>query len=281
MELVVRRFGLGRVVGEPVRVAGGLSNELWRVVTSGGVFAVKRMVVNAERAEFVGNVEAAYAVERRAFGAGVAMPEPVGVPGTSAALARVGGSLFRVHRWVEGRAPGAGLAVEAASLLAGIHAAGSGRRERLPGTEWGGDRWGAEVAGLARRVGAGPGAGLVVDSHRDLDPKNTLVGAGGTLLAVDWDAAGPVGAVHEAAALALDWSDGDPVVFASAVRAYSAVSGVAVPAEPWVFAGWVAAQGGWLDHQAGPDGSPSEAASALARLRRLADGLDSLLAAQF
>src|SRR5690242_7846132 len=101
MERVTRRFGLGRPAGEPVRVAGGLSNELWRVVTDQGVYAVKRMVVHADRPDFVSNVEAAYGVERRAWERGVPMPEPVPVGGR--ALAEVDGGLFRVHRWAEGR----------------------------------------------------------------------------------------------------------------------------------------------------------------------------------
>jgi len=90
----------------------------------------------------------------------------------------------------------------------------------------------------------------VVDSHGDLDRKNTVRRADGVLLALDWDAAGPVGAVHEAAGLALDWSAADPAVFAAAVHAYVRRSGVTIPAQPWIFAGWVAAQGGWLDYNA-------------------------------
>src|SRR5690349_6153714 len=107
---------------------GGLSNELWRVPTAAGVFAVKRMVVNADRPDFVANVEAAFAVERRAFAAGVPMPEPVPEPSGGRALASVGGSWYRVHRWVEGRA-GVGSATDAVRLAAAIHAVGRPRWE--------------------------------------------------------------------------------------------------------------------------------------------------------
>jgi thiamine kinase-like enzyme len=138
-----------------------------------------------------------------------------------------------------------------------------------------------DLAELARRVASGPEQVLVVDSHGDLDRKNTLLRADGTLLALDWDAAGPVGAVHEAAGLALDWSDGDPAIFAKAVSTYTRRSGVAVAAQPWIFAGWVAAQGGWLDYNAAQrGGSPlgrAEVTGTLARLRRLAADLDTLL----
>jgi hypothetical protein len=97
LEEVCRVFGLGKMRDEPVEVAGGLSNEMWRVVTDGGAFAVKRMIVNAERPGFVDAVEASFAVERRAWSAGIPMPEPV--PCGRRALARVGGgALVRVQR---------------------------------------------------------------------------------------------------------------------------------------------------------------------------------------
>jgi hypothetical protein len=93
IDRVAHRFELGGLVADAVRVPGGLSNELWRLVTRDGVFAVNRMIVNADRPGFVDKVEAAFAVERRAWVAGVAMPQPVAVPGTRRALAQVEGSL--------------------------------------------------------------------------------------------------------------------------------------------------------------------------------------------
>jgi phosphotransferase family enzyme len=277
---VARHFALGRLTAPPARVAGGLSNELWRVTTDLGDFAVKRMVVNAGQPDFVANVEAAFAVEQRAFRAGIAMPAPVAVAGR--ALASVAGSLFRVHRWVDGT-PGAGTATQAAELLTAIHAAGAARWEPSPVLDRPGaesvldrlaGRWGADLAELARRVRCGPDRMPVVDSHRDLDRKNTLRTADGALLALDWDAAGPIGAVHEAASVALDWSDGDPAVFREAIRAYR---GEPVPAEPWIFAFWVAAQGGWLDYNATHRPGSPEVAGTLTRMRTLAANLDRLL----
>lgn len=282
IERVARRFGLGRPGPAPVRVPGGLSNELWRVGTDAGVFAVKRMVVNANLPGFAGDIEAAYRIERRAWAAGVAMPEPVAAPRTGRALAEVEGSLFRVHRWVDGR-PGAGSAREAAGLIASIHAVGNPRRATPPDAGWTADRWGPDVVALAERVRPVPGRQLVVDTHRDLDRKNALRTPDGRLMALDWDAAGPAGAVPDAVSLAVDWSDGDAAVFADALRAYSEHTGVGVPAQPWIFAGWVAAQGGWLDYNAthrreSPRGR-AEVTGTLARLRALAARLDDLLAA--
>lgn len=278
---VAARFALGRPVRAPVRVPGGLSNELWRLDTEHGVFAVKRMVVNADLPAFVENVEAAFRIERRAWTAGVPMPEPIAEPSSGHALARVDDELFRVHRWVDGR-EGTGAPVAAAALLARIHAAGEARWVSMPTPVWTAGRRDADLGRLAHRVGSRPDRALVVDSHGDLDRKNTLQRADGVLMAVDWDAAAAVGAVHEAVGLALDWSDAEPGAFAEAIAEYVRRSGVVVPAQPWVFAGWVAAQGGWLDynatHRADTALGSAEVHATLARLHRVAARMDALLA---
>ncbi|MBU2663580.1 hypothetical protein KOI35_08685 [Actinoplanes bogorensis] len=343
---VVERFGLGRLSGKPVAVSGGLSNELWRVRTENGEFAVKRMIVNAREPRFVANVEAAFLIEQRAWNAGVPMPEPIAEPGSGRALIRaegdsehdsagdsedvVKGGLFRVHRWVDGRA-GAGDPDQAAELLATIHAAGRPRWEatradvtradvtRADITR--ADVTGADVQApltkahldgdgpitlhlvhttradatrqdeatprdpdlvdLVRRVSRGPDRMLVVDSHQDLDRKNTLLRSDGTLLALDWDAAGPIGAVPEAVGLALDWADGDRDAFVRAVTAYRRRSRIRVEAQPWIFGAWVDAAVGWLDyntlHRAGEDLGRAEIAATTTRLNALARDLDSWL----
>lgn len=279
---VAARFELGQPMCEPVEVSGGLSNQLWRLDTEHGAFAVKRMVANADLPSLVENVEAAFTIERRAWAAGVPMPEPIVEPSSGRALARVDEALFRVHRWVDGT-PGAGSPVEAAALLARIHAVSQARWARMPMRGWAADRWSAELARLTHRVAAGPDRVLVVDSHGDLDRKNTVRQVDGTLVALDWDAAGPVGAVHEAAGVALDWSEAQPSVFAEAIATYGQHSGVVVPARPWVFAGWVAGQGGWLDynatHRADTALGRGEVQTTLSRLHQLASRMDALLAA--
>jgi hypothetical protein len=281
-ERVAATFELGRLVRPAESVPGGLSNDLWRLEAERGAFAVKRMVVHADLPSFAENVEGAFLVERHAWGAGVAMPEPIADPSTGRALARIDGSLFRVHRWVEGRGGDLPL-VEVAGLLASIHAAGKPRWASSSGPAWSPDRWGADVVRLAQRVEGRPERCLMVDSHRDLDRKNTLRGGDGVLMAVDWDAAGPVCAVQEAVAVAVDWSAADPDGFAAIIEAYVRGSGIAVPAQPWVFAWWVAAQGEWLDYNATQRGDTALGAAeveiALARLHGLAAGLDALLAA--
>jgi hypothetical protein len=296
-EEIAARFALGRLVAAPEPVTGGLSNDLWRVRTESGEYGVKRMVTNATRPDFTANVESAFLIEQRAWIAGVPMPEPVPDPATGRALARIEGAPVRVHRWVEGTpvesaaargAPGGGTpgrgaaagglpvgsaAADGAALLAVIHAAGRSWRGAPPEPVWDGRRWGPEVGELGRRVAQAPRQVLVVDSHRDLDPKNTLRRSDGVLVALDWDAAGPVSAVREAVAVALDFGGTGAAAFGAALHAYRG----GVPAEPWVFGGWVAAQGGWLDHQAATGGSDRE--PTLGRLRDLAASLDDLLGA--
>ena len=271
---VTQHFALGAPTAEPVRVPGGLSNDLWRLTTHHGTYAVKRMVVNATRPGFVANVEASFQVELRAFRAGVPMPEPVPDPRTGRALAALDDGLYRVHRWIDGH-PAAGHPSEAAALLARIHTAGHPRRAATPDTTWSGQRW-----HLAELTTPQPEHTLVVDSHRDLDRKNTLRTPQGRLIALDWDAAGPISAVHEAVALALDWSDADPAVFAETLQAYAEEAGHLPPAQPWIFGGWTAAHGGWLDHLAEhrPD-DHAEIDGTLTRLRRLATTREDLLTA--
>jgi hypothetical protein len=78
-------------------------------------------------------------------------------------------------------------------------------------------------------------------------------------------------------------SEAEPGLFGEIVGAYVRLSGVVVPAHPWVFAGWVAGAGGWLDYNATRRGDTSlgasEVAVTLARLRGVRARMDALLMA--
>lgn len=258
-------FGLGRI-RTAIPVAGGLSNDLWRVETSAGRYAVKVMRTHADRPEFSRNVEAAFSVERRAFSDGVACPEPILAPG-GGCLQRVGGRWVRVHRWVEGEPATAGEhGRQAGALLATIHRAGEVSIAALDDEPWDERAWASMAEGdhvpsslaaalrsaaveLAELEAGTSAAGLAVahvGSHGDLDPKNTLV-VDGRLLALDWDAAGSRSQAREAVTVALDWSS-DPIGFRWVLDGYLSAGGGSVPAEPWVLGGWVSALGGWLVH---------------------------------
>lgn len=295
-----RLFGLGPVTSA-LPVTGGLSNDMWRVTTDRGAFAVKVMRVNADRPDFEANVEAAFLVERAAFDKGVPCPEPVPLS-DGRCLARVHGAWVRVHRWVEGSPPAPGeRSADAAALLAAIHAGAPPSVAALDDEPWDAEGWasladqtgmpadlsaalrGAAVAlaGVETETSAPGRLDVHVLSHGDLDPKNTLV-VQGTLMAVDWDAAGPRSQVREAVAVALDWTR-DPHDFRATINAYRDARGVDVPAEPWVFGGWVSALGGWLVHhamtRAGTDQGRHEIVSTMQRLTALSADLPRYVAA--
>jgi Ser/Thr protein kinase RdoA (MazF antagonist) len=259
-------FGLGQPL-ESVPVAGGLSNDMWRLQTDTGTFAVKVMRAHATNPDFRENIEAAYAVETNAHRRGVPCPEPVGSE-DGRCLAEVAGELVRAHRWVDGKVvDGRRWLEQAGSLLAQVHGAADPFVAPLDDEPWDVEGWAslgdhadmpADLAQtlrdaaptLARLESATAAPGLEtmhVDSHGDLDPKNTLA-VGDSLTAVDWDAAG-----------------------------------VRVPADPWVLGGWVSALGGWLVHNATSRAHEAigqqETRQTCERLVRLHRNLDRYLAA--
>ncbi len=295
-------LGLGQVL-DSVKVAGGLSNDLWRVRTERGVFALKVMVINADQPDFVTNLERSFDVERRAFAAGVPMPRPITVPGhRDRCLLAHGGSLARAHHWVDAAPVDPQQhAARAGALLAQIHRSSNVRSQPLDDEPWSASEWCAladqceadptlqasirsaapDLAELEAVTADSPGDVIVLDSHRDLDPKNALVTPSG-LLALDWDAAGPVPAAREAVQVALDWTT-DVAGFAQVVAAYRAASPHPVPDAPWVFGGWVSALGGWLVYNASRRADTElgvrEARTTLARLEHLHGALPQYVAA--
>ena len=294
-------FGLGRV-RTMIRVEGGLSNEMWRVATESGEFAVKVMRAHADAAEFRDNVEAAFKIERSALRAGIPCPEPKPTP-EGLALLRVDGAWLRAHRWCEGSNPSPGDHLEDAGfLLAKIHRAGRKSVRTLDDQPRQGRTWDAlaELPGLpgplsdqlrsaapelARLEAATAASSRLVteyaDSHGDLDPKNTLF-ASGQLLAVDWDAAGPRSIAQEAVCLALDWAE-DVEGFRRVLTAYADSSATTLPPEAWTFGGWVAALSGWLiynvEQRADTDLGLREASETCARLLSVHRTLDEHVSA--
>lgn len=303
MEATVRKgadaFGLGRIEALS-RVEGGLSNDMWRVRSSEGDFAVKVMRAHAEAPEFRGNIEFAFEIELRAFRAGVPCPEPRPTP-EGRALRRVDGCWLRAHRWYDGTMSAVGEHIDAAGdLLARVHRVGRETVLPLEDRPMGQRRWAelAEPPGLpdsasdqlrtaapalaqleSRTLTCCGELAVLVDSHGDLDPKNTLL-SGGRLLAVDWDAAGPRSYAREAVSLALDWSD-DTAGFRQALGAYVESSGRAIPAEPWVFGGWVDGMSAWLaynaEHRSRTALGTREVADACTRLLAVHRSLDEYL----
>ncbi|UVY82396.1 phosphotransferase [Brachybacterium sp. NBEC-018] len=293
-------LGLGRVTAMSP-VDGGLSNDMWRVGTDEGEFAIKVMRVHADSAGFQDSIESAFVVEKRAFRAGVPCPEPMPTS-EGRALLRAEGTWVRAHRWCEGTAAAPGECLEEAGhLLARIHRVGRRSTGAISDRPHGGHAWRAlgDQGGLPAlladqlRAAATRLARLesmtavsahrrveLADSHGDLDPKNTLRSAE-QLLAVDWDAAGRRSLERESVGLALDWATGI-TSFHRVLSAYTGSTGLRLPAEPWVFGGWVAALSDWLvfnvEHRAESDLGRREASQTCDRLLALHRDLDAHLA---
>lgn len=93
--VVCDAFGLGLAVTRGLRVAGYYHNEVWRLDTITGAYAVKRLPPSAAPA-----VE----IEVAAWRAGIPVPEPVPSPATGAYVVPIGDGSVRVHRWLDGKA---------------------------------------------------------------------------------------------------------------------------------------------------------------------------------
>lgn len=270
-------FGLGLAVTRGLRVAGYYHNEVWRIDTLTGAYAVKRLPPDAAPA-----VE----VELAALRAGIPMPEPVPSPAAGAYVVPCGDGAVRVHRWLDGKAPALEdltpeLSAAMGALVADVHAAGRGAapREAPPADPAGPCATAAEtgLAALEAATARPAGTGTLTMSHGDLHPKNALLRFDGSLAVIDWDTAGPYVAEQEAAGMALDWAarlDGsvDTERFDAAVAGYRKGGG-ALPAEPWVFGGWVR---GYLAFLGGA--GRDEPTGTLARLRWVDAHLDALTA---
>ena len=284
IEHVCSVFGLGAPLTDWRRVEGGLSNELRRLDTTDGGFAVKRMIAGTHLGAFRANVEASFAVERAAVDAGVPAPRPISPRGGSGCLAEIecedGTACWvRVHEWTPGvAADHRTISPETASELGGMLATVHGLELSLSGelaipSRVGAEVWdeivdrarisGAlwanlyvsrrfEISSLEGRVRAQAGR-QDVPGHRDADDKNTLVGEGGGLILIDWDAAGAVDAAQELTSVLLSWS-GAPagetrMDVVGAIRdAYFERAERALPLDA---SGWISAQLGWLHFNLG------------------------------
>jgi Ser/Thr protein kinase RdoA (MazF antagonist) len=221
----VLRFGLGALVDEPVPQKEAWSNEVLRVATESGTYAVKLFAPDLDPdrlAALYTSIEVEEAVLRTGE---VPMPAHVAEPSTGRWLVEIAPSsagparLARAHEWVEGDPctdiePSELIARDVGRSLGVVHAL------HLPGGDTSAlrpvdlDRWNRAVAGAARA--RTPWAqeltacsALVEElalrvellraerrpmrsSHHDLDPKNAVVRPDGRVAITDWDGAGPI-----------------------------------------------------------------------------------------
>jgi hypothetical protein len=280
-------FDLGAPQGAPERVAGGLTNRLWRLGATGGVFAVKEMNRDPERADYVAWFDRAFALEQAAFRAGIPMPRPVPVAASGRCLGELPRPTgvpitVRVHEWAEGERLDndtvypIDVASRVAVILADIHSlgvtadVGIDEALRVFGDEhWRavGERaeraalaWGVEFRRLlpvlreleAYVTAAHNDPTSLLLSHRDSDKKNFMRTPAGELILVDWDAAGPVNPRHDVANEALVWAgvhlgDPDAAVARAFVDAYRRAADTNEAFQATDLAELVSVRLGWFD----------------------------------
>jgi len=255
----VLAFGLGDLVKRPTAVAQAWSNAVYRVDTTKGAFAVKLFAPSMPHA-LLRRLRRGMALERQVLATGlIPMPQPVHrhgewiveLPDTTTPR------FVRCHAWVVG-APASqpldrALIEQAGTYLGQLHAMHqiAGDTSQLP--RLGINRWNravesashnelpfaAELACLTPLVRS-----LAADldelrrqrrpmrlSHRDYDPKDTVISDAGQLVVTDWDYAGPVLADVELIVSATSFAERDEAVI-DFIQAYRAAGGDAVHADP-------------------------------------------------
>ena len=284
---VCELFGLGELRVAPHAVGGGLTNRMWRFSTTRGVFAVKQMNRDYDRADYTDWFDRAFTLEQAAYAAGVPMPLPVPVAATGRCLGELPGSdgrpiTLRVHEWVDGEKLVGGVVyptgdvARVGSILAVIHALGL--TSDVPAIEalrlFGDDHWRGLAARLEREqvgcsvefrgllpaiaeleayvVEAHADITSLLLGHRDADQKNFMRTPDGALLLVDWDAAGPVHPRHDLANHALVWAgvhaqEPDRAAARAYVEGYRRESGMAESFRLTDLAELVALRLGWLE----------------------------------
>ncbi|MFC7622909.1 phosphotransferase enzyme family protein [Microlunatus sp. GCM10028923] len=255
----LQHFDLGEPLDPPVPVAEAWSNEVFRVITGRGDFAVKLFPPNLSPARRQVLITA-IGFEQQALASGIGGPAPVlSHDGQILADLPVGSGVrtARCHSWVPGTPASQlvgsdGLAASAGRVLGRLHAkqVPGGDTSQLQGPDQ--DRW--EHGVVASRAAGVPWADEMAAitplvqrladqlevlrqqrrpmqvSHRDFDPKNGVVDHDGQLIITDWDYAGPVVAGVELVTAAASFvrTEGQLGEFA---EAYRAAGGTADPAD--------------------------------------------------
>jgi len=279
---VADAFGLGTPTGPPRPVPGGRSHRLWRLSTTRGGWAVKRL--NRPREQWwLDDYLLAARIQIAAHHAGIAMPRPISPVRPAAALLAdvpVDGALasFLAHEWCAGHAlkntdiappvlDWVGATLAALHSLPAVPASADATTHEPHGVEEWRD-WldnapldaspdfvravRAHLPDIARAKDIVDNARSMVGheltpvfTHRDVKPDNVLVTPTSPLL-VDWDGAGLDVAEWEATRAALAFSrtttSWDRDAFATVLRAYAAAGGRTIAPRGESFAGQLRAQ---------------------------------------
>lgn len=242
---VAGAFGLGDVRGPAAPVAGARSHLMWRLHTSRGTWAVKRL--NRSREDWwLRDYLVSAQIQLDAYDRGFPMPRPVHPLEPAAPLladVRAGGEIasYLVHEWCESGRSATDVPEWVGATLTSLHtlpARGTPDGEPHPVEEW--REWLDEAPNdftdavraylpeiaEARSMAVDQGDLTPVSTHRDVKPDNVLQTAAGPLL-VDWDGAGPDYAEWELTKAALHFSGlgENRAAFDTVIRSYEAAGG--------------------------------------------------------
>ncbi|XVS64351.1 phosphotransferase family protein [Actinosynnema sp. CA-299493] len=254
---VAAAFGLGDVVAPWTPVTGGRAHLVWRLRTSRGTWAVKRL--NRSREDWwMRDYLVAAQVQLDAYARGFPMPRPVHPLEPAAPLladVRVGDEVasYLVHEWHDGGPLTADVSAWVGATLASLHhrtVDAVPDQAPHPVEEW--REWLDEApndftaavraylpdVAEARSIATAADRLTPVGTHRDVKPDNVLQTPTGPLL-LDWDGAGPEYAEWELTRAAIYFSHlgEDRAAFDTVIASYEAAGGRRPPASPTSFAG--------------------------------------------
>lgn len=277
--LIAERFGLGEVTG-PMRSIAPPDEvgRRWLLETDLGRWSPRTV----DDVFPVTDGEEDTRFQEAAASAGVTLPAPVR-GGAGAVVEEIGGSRWRVYRWLRSGPPLAApvsalVTREVGAILATLHGLRFPVAEICPWnarplwtTSW------AELAEIVAGKGVG-WAGLLAEAvptlvelesvgdgastsepvlcHNNLNPGNVRVGAGGRLIVTGWEHAGGLPPEWELASALVSWAvDPGGVVNAAGARAlvtgYRAVAGAPPPLRLDAFRGAAVGLGNYVAGQIG------------------------------
>jgi Ser/Thr protein kinase RdoA (MazF antagonist) len=236
-EVIASWYGLGTVLEDLAISSRGMQGQIWRLVTSRGVFAVKELLVRQTAADAA--LDVAYQEAVLAAGT-VPMPRPVRST-TGEVLLETAGHQLRVYEWVEVGPPRNDLdPALIGTVLAAIH-----QVRHAPATPlraWyvdpvGAPRWSqllataravaapfaddlaAEVPHLLRLEGLLEAPENLQNCHRDLWADNILPTSAGVCV-IDWESCGLEDPSHEIPMALFEFGGGDRGRTADLYRSY-------------------------------------------------------------
>jgi Ser/Thr protein kinase RdoA (MazF antagonist) len=231
-------FGLGRPTGQPIRIAGAMSNSNWRVRTERGSFFLKLLNWGEAGPDWRVSYERRFRLEQAALAAGMDAPRPILAPsgGCLAEIPVLGEAplVVRAHHWVDGvgLSPGPASPEDAAQIgrvyakIHALHLEEAADPEQVlpiyPLEDWiQREREFPELRGIVPLMNrlrtfvlAGRDlVGRTLLCHHDINSRNVLRAGDGRLFILDWELAGPLDPKLDVETAILVWSgawEGEP-----------------------------------------------------------------------